>query len=101
MIAFPDMLLQTTGEALELIAAVNHPEFGLVFDTGHVASMDDPENLARLFEEAYDHVMVLQLADLPGPGEVGAGVLDVAAAVLRARLENFTGLCHIHHRRLQ
>ncbi len=97
MIAFPDMLLQTTGEALELIAAVNHPEFGLVFDTGHVASMDDPENLARLFEEAYDHVMVLQLADLPGRVEVGGGVLDIGAVLLHAMLENFTGLVELEH----
>jgi len=56
MIAFPDISLQTTGRRLELIAAVHHPEFGLVFDTG--LSLDEgQENLARLFEEAYDHVI--------------------------------------------
>jgi hydroxypyruvate isomerase len=97
MIAFPDMLLQTTGEALELIAAVNHPQFGLVFDTGHVAAMDGAENLTSLFKVSYDHVMALQLADLPGRVEVGGGVLEIGSVLLHAMLENFTGLVELEH----
>jgi hydroxypyruvate isomerase len=97
MIAFPDMLLQTTGEALELIAAVNQPQFGLVFDTGHVAAMDGAENLTSLFKMSYDHVMALQLADLPGRVEVGGGVLEIGPVLLHAMLENFTGLVELEH----
>ena len=97
MVVFPNMLLQTTGEALELIATVNHPRFGLVFDTGHVAAMDGAENLTRLFKEAYNQVMVIQLADLPGRVEVGGGILDIGGVLSHAMLKKFSGLVELEH----
>lgn len=97
MIAFPGMLLQTTVQALELIEAVNRPQFGLVFDTGHVAAMDGPENVPTLFKTAYDRVMALQLADVPDRVEAGGGVLDIGAVLTHAMVENFTGLVELEH----
>ena len=97
MIAFPDMLLQRTSDARELVAEVNHPHFGLVFDTGHVAEMDGAENVWPLFESAYDDITVIQLADMPGRIEPGAGVVDIGAVLSHAMLREFAGLVELEH----
>lgn len=87
-----------SGARSELLSHIrNHPQFGLVFDTGHVAAMDGAEKLTSLFKMSYDHVMALQLADLPGRVEVGGGVLEIGPVLLHAMLENFTGLVELEH----
>lgn len=95
MIALPDMLLPTFAEAVEFVRAVNHPAVKLIFDTGHLTNMGDP--LHSSFAGAFDDICLLQLADMPGRVEPGAGELDFVPLVAEAIRRGYSGFVDLEH----
>lgn len=92
---FPGMLLPDFASAAELVGAANHPGVKLIFDTGHVTVMGDP--VLDSYVQAYDDVAVLQLADMPGRVEPGAGEIDFAPILGHAIARGYRGLVELEH----
>jgi hydroxypyruvate isomerase len=95
MILLPDMLLRTFSEGVDLVRAASHPSIKLIFDTGHVTQMGDP--LLPTYVAAYDDICLLQLADMPGRVEVGAGEIDFVPLLAAAIWQGYTGLVDLEH----
>ncbi|RXT54253.1 sugar phosphate isomerase/epimerase family protein [Bradyrhizobium betae] len=95
MIVIPDMLLRTFSEAVEFAQEVDHPGVKLTFDTGHVFQMGD--DLLPTFVDAYDHINTLQLADMPGRMEVGAGEINFVSLLAHAIRRGYDGLVELEH----
>jgi hydroxypyruvate isomerase len=74
MIALPDMLLTNTEQIVTLLDRVAHPAVKLIFDTGHVFDMDG--DVVDAYHRARHHIGLIQLADMPGRVEPGAGTID-------------------------
>jgi hydroxypyruvate isomerase len=99
MILLPDMLLRKFSEGVDLIRSVAHPAVKLIFDTGHVTHMGDP--LLSTYTQAYDDIRVLQLADMPGRIEPGAGEIDFLPLLVHALRKGYAGLIELEHDWLQ
>ncbi|HKQ80777.1 MAG TPA: sugar phosphate isomerase/epimerase family protein [Steroidobacteraceae bacterium] len=95
MVSFPDMLLRNFSESVELVRAAAHPAIKLIFDTGHLTRMGDP--LLSTYVEAYDDIHVLQLADMPGRVEIGAGEIDFVPLLAHAMSRGYRGLVDLEH----
>ncbi len=68
--------LPTTQAALDLIAAVDHPNLGLQFDVYHSLRMgEDPLAFIRDHGSEISHI---QIADFPGRHQPGTGSIDFA-----------------------
>lgn len=91
----PGMLLRTFAEGAEYVRALNHPAIRLIFDTGHVTTTGEP--LMASYVEAYDDVALLQIADMPGRVESGAGTLDLASVLAHAIRRGYRGLVDLEH----
>lgn len=96
MIALPDLMLGTTEAAVALLEKVGHPAVRLIFDTGHVSDMDG--DIYAAWRLARDHVCALQLADMPGRVEPGAGRLDLIRFLTDAMQDGkASGLIELEH----
>jgi hydroxypyruvate isomerase len=91
----PGMLLRHIGEAYEIACKVNSAAVKLVFDVGHVSLMEGGlvENLVRYA----DQVAVMQLADMPGRVELGAGSIDFVKLLRTARECGISGPYELEH----
>ncbi len=70
----PGLLIEQVEDALEVVRLAAHPKVRLALDLGHVALHGrDPVKLISL---AAGHIGTVQLADVPGRIEPGAGKLD-------------------------
>ncbi|MBP8232519.1 MAG: TIM barrel protein [Rhizorhabdus sp.] len=70
----PGLLIEQVEDALEVVRMANHPKVRLALDLGHGALHGrDPVELIRLAAGLIGNV---QIADLPGRVEPGAGSLD-------------------------
>jgi len=70
----PGALLERASEAGELVAAIGHPALRLLLDTCHMAlAGEDGPALARRHA---GQLASVQIADMPGRVEPGAGALD-------------------------
>ena len=95
MVIFPDMLLRSFSESVEMVRAAAHPAIKLIFDSGHLTRMGDP--ILSSYVEAYDDIHVLQLADMPGRVEVGAGEIDFVPLLAHAVGRGYRGLVDLEH----
>lgn len=95
MVNLPDMLLRNFAEGVEMVRAAAHPAIKLIFDTGHLTRMGDP--LLATYVEAYDDIHGLQLADMPGRVEVGAGEIDFVPLLAHALRRGYRGLVDLEH----
>jgi hydroxypyruvate isomerase len=96
MVSIPGLLLKTTQQVVALLERVGHPAVRLVFDTGHVQMMDG--DVLAAYAEARDHICAMQLADMPGRVEPGAGKIDFSALLSEARRDgNAGGLIELEH----
>ena len=86
----PDMLLHHIADACEIVDAVDSPAVRLIFDTAHVQAMDG--DAVRQLETAWDRIAIVQLADVPGRIEPGAGEIDFAALLGLLKRRRFPGL---------
>ncbi|SLK07903.1 sugar phosphate isomerase/epimerase family protein [Novosphingobium mathurense] len=75
MMLLPAMFLDTFEQGVRLLDEVNHPAVRLIFDTGHVDMMSG--DIQRTWRESQHRVGVVQLTDMPGRIELGAGRLDM------------------------
>jgi hydroxypyruvate isomerase len=97
MAALPNMLLRTTSAAVELMKTADHPSIGIVYDAPIVA-MTDGELLPAL-RLAQDLLVRVQIADLPGRVEPGAGELTRALqdVVVEAISSGYAGVVDLEH----
>jgi hydroxypyruvate isomerase len=95
MIDLPEMLLPTFATAVDFVHHVAHPGVKLIFDTGHVTRMGDP--LQSSFVDAYDDIALLQLADMPGRIEPGAGSIEFVPLLAHAMRRGYSGLVDLEH----
>ncbi|MFC9664073.1 sugar phosphate isomerase/epimerase family protein [Nocardia sp. NPDC127606] len=95
MTVLPNMLLRNLTEAVEVMNAADAPGVGIIFDTGH-ASITDGDLLTAL-ATAWDHLSILQIADMPGRVEPGAGELQLVELLTSALVAGYTGLIDLEH----
>lgn len=95
MCILPNMLLTNTADAAEVLRRADHPSTGLIFDTGHVATMG--EDILAAFSEVFDQIALLQLADDPGRVEPGAGKLPLVELAAEAVRRGYSGLIDLEH----
>lgn len=70
----PGFAVNTTDDALSIIAELEHPNVGLQFDVYHSLRMDeDPFAIIAKHGQSIDHI---QIADVPGRHQPGAGEID-------------------------
>ena len=87
--------LTTMADGIRFIDAVDHPAAKLIYDTGHVAMAG--EDLMGAFLAAYDRIALIQLADLPGRVEPGAGELAIVPVAAEALRRGYGGLVDLEH----
>ncbi len=96
MIALPGMLLTGTDQTVDLFERVGHPAVKMIFDTGHVHDMDG--DVLAAYRKARRHIGLLQLADMPGRVEPGAGILDFGELLGEAMVDGVAdGLIDLEH----
>jgi hydroxypyruvate isomerase len=91
----PGQLLGNFTEAADFVREVDHPGVRLIFDTGHVAASGEPT--LESFVEAYDQIALLQLADMPGRVEIGAGNIDFVPILSHAVAQGYEGLVELEY----
>lgn len=89
------MLLSSFSQAVDLVHEVNHPGVKLIYDTGHVAAFGEP--ILESYIEAYDDIAVLQLSDMPGRIEPGAGTIDFVPLIAHAIARGYSGLVELEY----
>lgn len=90
----PGLLVRTVGEAAHIVESVDSPAVRLTFDVAHV-QMSDGDALAHL-ERCWPLIGALQVADVPGRIDLGAGELDWPALLATMR-RHWTGLVELEH----
>lgn len=92
--AFPGLSVQSLDTALTVARGAGGG-VGIVFDTAHIAHIHG--DLAERFDDAFDDIILLQLADLPGRVEPGAGRLDLVSIAARSVTRGYAGLVDLEH----
>ena len=92
---WPNMLLHHIADAYAVVRAVDSPAVKLLFDFGHVQSMDGQvlDNLAA----TWDQIAIIQVADIPGRFELGSGELNWPNILRFVRGRGYTGLIELEH----
>ena len=88
------LALQSLDDALDVVDRAGGG-VGIIFDTAHVATMHG--DLLDRFRAAYDRIVLIQLADLPGRVEPGAGTLDLVPLAAEAIARGYVGLVDLEH----
>lgn len=70
----PGYYVSHASQALDLIDAAGEPNVGVILDIYHMAMTDEP--LLYLIEQAGAKLFHVQIADVPGKGEPGTGIID-------------------------
>jgi hydroxypyruvate isomerase len=92
---FPQLLVNALADAIAIGRAVNHPAVRLQFDVAHVAEQDGAA-FERL-QQCWPFVGLVQVADVPGRIDLGAGTLDWPAILRWVRAQGYAGLIEIEH----
>jgi hydroxypyruvate isomerase len=92
---FPNSLLRRVDEAGRFVRALGRANVKLIFDTAHVAREGD--DIIQVFKKWFDEIELLQLADMPGRVEPGAGVLDLVGLSATAIELGYSGLVDLEH----
>lgn len=95
MTVLPNMLVQSAADAVGLVARVGRSDVGIVFDTAHVATSDG--DVLRAYQAAREYVVSIQVVDLPGRVEPGAGQLELVDVVVEAIRTGYDGLIDLEH----
>jgi len=89
-------LMSTQQTAVEVLAAVDHPNVTLQFDSYHVAMME--EDPTARFVELVDNIGHIQFADAPGRHQPGQGEIDFAAFFTAVERSSYQGWCGAEYR---
>ena len=92
---FPQLLVNGIDEALQVVRAADHPAVRLQFDVAHV-EMNDGDAFGHL-RRCWSDVELVQVADVPGRVDLGAGKLDWVAILRWIRARGYAGLIEIEH----
>ncbi|GCE38170.1 Hydroxypyruvate isomerase [Rhodococcus wratislaviensis] len=95
MTALPNMLLRNIPETVEVVTAADVPGVGIIFDTGHVSTTDG--DLLTALGTTGEHLSILQIVDMPGRVEPGAGELPLVDLLAAALASGYTGLIDLEH----
>lgn len=85
----PGMLLDRTAEAVYIARGVDSPFFGVLYDLYH--SVVEGENPEVELANAGELIRYVQIADAPGRGEPGTGVIDWPAFFNMLRATGYNG----------
>lgn len=91
----PGLLISRLSDAAGVVRAVNLPSVRLLFDTGHVGMAGD-DVLAGLADH-WDIIGAIQVSDVPGRIDVGAGTLDWPAIFGLIAARGHAGLVEVEH----
>lgn len=91
----PGLLISRLSEAAAVVRTVNLPSVRLLFDTGHVGMAGD-DVLAGLADH-WDIIAAIQVSDVPGRIDVGAGTLDWPAIFGLIAARGYAGLVEVEH----
>jgi hydroxypyruvate isomerase len=89
----PGLLVERWWDACELVRRIDHPAVMVNLDLGHVALHAD--DVIAAIEGSADLLGMVQIADVPGRVEPGAGTLDWAAIAAALERVNYTGLVEL------
>lgn len=70
----PGYFVSSAARALELVEAIGEPNVGVILDVYHMAMTDEP--ILDLIDLAGPALFHVQIADMPGKGEPGTGLID-------------------------
>lgn len=95
MVNVPSSVLRSNAAAIELVRGCDHPSVGIIFDTGHSASMG--EDVRAAFELVYDEMVVMQFA--AGPNRLEPTRDDPTLVAIGSELihRNWDGLVDLEH----
>ncbi|MFC8181767.1 sugar phosphate isomerase/epimerase family protein [Rhodococcus sp. NPDC057297] len=95
MVALPNMLLRNITDAVDIVKAADTTGVGIIFDTAHVSVTDG--DLMTALNAARGHITSLQVVDMPGRIEPGAGHLPIVELLTAALTSGYTGLIDLEH----
>jgi len=81
--------LDSTTEVIEILREVDSPQVRLLYDLYHSLVMT--EDAATVLRGNLDVLGHIQIADVPGRGEIGTGTIDWAAQLAELRALGYTG----------
>jgi hydroxypyruvate isomerase len=93
--SLPGMLLHHFEEGCEIARAVGHPSVRMIYDTGHVQSMDG--DLLGHFERAFNLIEIVQIANHPGRTEPEIGEVNLATVLEKVHRSGYRGLVELEH----
>jgi hydroxypyruvate isomerase len=88
--------LSSTAETLEIIAEVDRPEIGIVYDVYHSAVMG--ERTEEVLAESVARVLHVHVADHPGRGNPGTGTIELAPRLAWIFANGYDGLVGLEYR---
>lgn len=89
----PGLLVERLGVALELLERIDHAQVRLNLDVGHLALHGD--DIPAAIRAAAGRIGLVQLADVPGRVEPGAGTLDWPAIIRALEGTGYGGLLEL------
>ena len=85
----PGFPVDTSGKALDVIKAASAPNVGYLADLYHLAKMG--EDVADVLSRCRDSILHVQVADPPGRGAPGTGVLDFEPLFRQLAAQGYDG----------
>jgi hydroxypyruvate isomerase len=95
MTLLPGMLLRTMEDGLDVVRRVARSNVGLVYDTAHVSMTRG--DLVGALVDAFQHIVLIQIADQPNRVEPGAGELGLVRVMSEAVRRGYNGLVDLEH----
>lgn len=89
----PGLLIDSLADGVEVVRAVDSPMVRLLFDVGHLAMMG--EDVPSALAAHWDLIGGVQIADVPGRVEPGAGTLDWPPIVAALADRGYAGLVEV------
>ncbi len=86
----PDWAMQTMAQARDIVAAVDRPNVGLVYDTFHLR-YEETGTLTDIMDEFWPLIGYVQIGNPPGRNEPGVGELDLLWIARRAVEKGYGG----------
>jgi hydroxypyruvate isomerase len=88
-------MLRSTQDAVDFVKQVAAPNVGIIYDTGHVASMG--EDSIQALGQCARYLERVQFADQPGRVEPGGGALPIVDVALELSRVGYSGLVDLEH----
>jgi hydroxypyruvate isomerase len=89
------LLLQRVDQAASVVRSVNSSSVGMLFDVAHVGMAGD--DIWEALDRYWDLIGAVQVADLPGRIDLGAGDIDWPRLVRFLVARDYRGLVEIEH----